>query len=121
VDGCTAVALVYRFLQRFTTNIDFYIPDRYEEGYGVSYKGVDYARETGVGLIIVLDCGIKATAEIAYAKEHGIDAVSRYMKKYYAGASNYDAVVDWITAMYENYRKGMTGGVGKDRNVMTNR
>ena len=68
VDGCTAVALVYRFLQRFTTNIDFYIPDRYEEGYGVSHKGVDYAHNTGVGLIIVLDCGIKAVEEIAYAK-----------------------------------------------------
>lgn len=75
VDGCTAVALVYRFLQRFTSNIDFYIPDRYDEGYGVSHKGVDYARETGVGLIIVLDCGIKAVEEIAYAKENGIDFI----------------------------------------------
>ncbi len=75
VDGCTAVALVYRFLQRFTTNIDFYIPDRYEEGYGVSHKGVDYAHETGVGLIIVLDCGIKANEEIAYAKSLGIDFI----------------------------------------------
>ncbi len=75
VDGCTAVALVYRFLQRFTTNIDFYIPDRYEEGYGVSHKGVDYAHETGVGLIIVLDCGIKAVEEIAYAKSLGIDFI----------------------------------------------
>ena len=61
--------MVYRFLQQFTTNIDFYIPDRYEEGYGVSHKGVDYAHSTGVGLIIVLDCGIKAIEEIAYAKE----------------------------------------------------
>ena len=75
VDGCTAVALVYRFLQRFTTNIDFYIPDRYEEGYGVSHKGVDYAKETGVGLIIVLDCVIKAIEEIAYAKSLGIDFI----------------------------------------------
>ena len=75
VDGCTAVALVYRFLQRFTTNIDFYIPDRYEEGYGVSHKGVDYAKETGVGLIIVLDCGIKAIEETAYAKSLGIDFI----------------------------------------------
>ncbi|MBO4801615.1 MAG: single-stranded-DNA-specific exonuclease RecJ [Bacteroidaceae bacterium] len=75
VDGCTAVALVYRFLQQFTTNIDFYIPDRYEEGYGVSHKGVDYAHSTGVGLIIVLDCGIKAIEEIAYAKELGIDFI----------------------------------------------
>ena len=76
VDGCTAVALVYRFLQRFTSNLDFYIPDRYDEGYGVSHKGVDYARETGVGLIIVLDCGIKAVEEITYAKECGIDFIS---------------------------------------------
>ena len=75
VDGCTAVALVYRFLQQFTTNIDFYIPDRYEEGYGVSHKGVDFAKSTGVGLIIVLDCGIKAVEEIAYAKEQGIDFI----------------------------------------------
>ncbi len=75
VDGCTAVALVYRFLQQFTSNIDFYIPDRYEEGYGVSYKGVDYANETGVKLIIVLDCGIKAVDEIAYAKSLGIDFI----------------------------------------------
>lgn len=75
VDGCTAVALVYRFLQQFTTNIDFYIPDRYEEGYGVSHRGVDYAHSTGVGLIIVLDCGIKAIEEIAYAKQLGIDFI----------------------------------------------
>ena len=75
VDGCTAVALVYRFLQRFTSNLDSYIPDRYEEGYGVSHKGVDYAHSTGVGLIIVLDCGIKAVEEIAYAKELGIDFI----------------------------------------------
>ncbi len=75
VDGCTAVALVYRFLQQFYSNIDYYIPDRNEDGYGVSRKGVDYACETGVGLVIVLDCGIKATDEIAYAKEKGIDFI----------------------------------------------
>ena len=75
VDGCTAVALVYRFLQQFYSNIDYYIPDRNEDGYGVSRKGVDYACDTGVGLIIVLDCGIKATDEIAYAKEKGIDFI----------------------------------------------
>ena len=72
VDGTTAVALVYKFLQQFYSNIDYYIPDRYNEGYGVSVKGVDYAYETGVKLIIVLDCGIKAVEEIAYAKEKGI-------------------------------------------------
>lgn len=75
VDGCTAVALVYKFLQQFCSNIDYYIPDRNEEGYGVSRKGVDYAFETGVKLIIVLDCGIKAVDEIAYAKEKGIDFI----------------------------------------------
>ena len=75
VDGCTAVALVYKFIQQYYSNIDYYIPDRYEEGYGVSVKGVDYAYETGVKLIIVLDCGIKAVDEIAYAKEKGIDFI----------------------------------------------
>ena len=75
VDGTTAVALVYKFLQQFYSNIDYYIPDRYNEGYGVSKKGVDYAYETGVKLIIVLDCGIKAVKEIAYAKEKGIDFI----------------------------------------------
>lgn len=75
VDGCTAVALVYRFLQQFYSELDYYIPDRYEEGYGVSIQGVDYAHETGVKLIIVLDCGIKAVEEIAYAKSLGIDFI----------------------------------------------
>ena len=75
VDGTTAVALVYKFIQQFYSNIDYYIPDRYNEGYGVSYKGVDYAVETGVKLIIVLDCGIKAVDEIAYAREKGIDFI----------------------------------------------
>ncbi|WP_300226284.1 single-stranded-DNA-specific exonuclease RecJ [uncultured Bacteroides sp.] len=75
VDGTTAVALVYKFLQQFYSNIDYYIPDRYNEGYGVTIKGVDYAYETGVKLVIVLDCGIKAVDEIAYAKEKGIDFI----------------------------------------------
>ena len=75
VDGCTAVALVYKFLQQFYSNIDYYIPNREGEGYGVSRQGVDYAAETGVKLIIVLDCGIKAIEEIAYAKQRGIDFI----------------------------------------------
>ncbi len=75
VDGCTAVALVYKFLLQFYSNIDYYIPDRYEEGYGVSKKGIDFAHETGVKLIIILDCGIKAIEEIAYAKSLGIDFI----------------------------------------------
>ena len=75
VDGTTAVSLVYKFIQEYYSNIDYYIPDRYEEGYGVSFKGVDYAVETGVKLVIVLDCGIKAVDEIAYAKEKGVDFI----------------------------------------------
>ncbi|MFB9897280.1 single-stranded-DNA-specific exonuclease RecJ [[Hallella] seregens] len=75
VDGCTAVALVYKFLQQFYSNIDYYIPDRYDEGYGVSRKSMDFAHETGVKLIIILDCGIKAIEEIAYAKSLGIDFI----------------------------------------------
>lgn len=75
VDGTTAVALVYKFIQQFYSNIDYYIPDRYDEGYGVSIKGIDAAYDMGVKLIIVLDCGIKAVNEIAYAKERGIDFV----------------------------------------------
>ena len=75
VDGCTAVALVYKFLQQFYSNIEYYIPDRYNEGYGVSKQGIDYAYENGVKLIIILDCGIKAIEEIAYAKSLGIDFI----------------------------------------------
>lgn len=75
VDGCTAVALTYKFIQQFYSNIDYYIPDRYDEGYGLSKKGVDYAKSQGVKLIIILDCGIKAYEEISYAKEQGIDFI----------------------------------------------
>ena len=75
VDGCTAVALVYKVLQQFYSNIEYYIPDRYDEGYGVSRKSIDEAKEKGVKLIIVLDCGIKAIDEIAYAKKLGIDFI----------------------------------------------
>ena len=75
VDGCTAVALVYKFLLQFYSNIEYYIPDRYEEGYGISKKALDYAAEAGVKLIIVLDCGIKAIDEIAYAKSLDIDFI----------------------------------------------
>ncbi len=75
VDGCTAVALVYKFLQQFYSNIEYYIPDRYEEGYGISRKALEYAAGQGVKLIIVLDCGIKAIDEIAYAQTLGIDFV----------------------------------------------
>ena len=75
VDGTTAVALVYSYLKRFTSSIDFYIPDRYDEGYGVSVKGIDWAAENGFTLIITLDCGIKAIEKTLHAKEKGIDMI----------------------------------------------
>ena len=75
VDGTTAVALFYSFVSRFTKRVDYYIPDRYEEGYGISYKGVDYALENGYSLIVALDCGIKAVDKVKYAKERGIDFI----------------------------------------------
>lgn len=75
VDGTTAVALVYKFLRKFTTNLDYYIPDRYDEGYGISEQGIDYASETGVTLIVALDCGIKAIEKVNYANSKGIDFI----------------------------------------------
>ncbi|MBK6370855.1 MAG: single-stranded-DNA-specific exonuclease RecJ [Flavobacteriales bacterium] len=75
VDGTTAVALVYSFLTRFTGNITFYIPDRYSEGYGISFQGIEHAKEDGVKLIIALDCGIKAIDKVARANEFGIDMI----------------------------------------------
>lgn len=75
VDGTTSVALVYRYLQNYYSNIEYYIPTRYEEGYGISKKSIDFAKSIGVSLIIVLDCGIKAVEEISYAKENGIDFI----------------------------------------------
>lgn len=75
VDGTTAVALIFTFLTSFYYNVDFYIPDRYEEGYGISYKGIDYAANTGVSLIIALDCGIKAIDKVKYADEKNIDFI----------------------------------------------
>lgn len=75
VDGCTAVALVYRFLRQYTSDIEYYVPDRREEGYGVSVKAIDRARESGVRLVVALDCGIKAVDEIAYARDRGVDFI----------------------------------------------
>lgn len=75
VDGTTAVALVYSFLRRFTDKADFYIPDRYDEGYGVSFKGIDWAAEHGFSLLITLDCGIKALDKVKYASSRGIDVI----------------------------------------------
>ncbi len=77
VDGTTAVSLVYKFLEQnaWTPNLEYYIPDRYDEGYGISTQGIDYAHEQSVSLIIALDCGIKAIERIAYAKSLGIDFI----------------------------------------------
>ncbi len=75
VDGTTAVALVYSFLSNYYDNIEYYIPDRYDEGYGISYKSIDYAAENNFSLVIVLDCGIKAVEKIKYAKDKGIDYI----------------------------------------------
>ena len=75
VDGTTSVALVYSFLKVHYEKLQFYIPNRYEEGYGISYKGIDIAAEQGITLVIALDCGIKAVEKVAYAKEKGIDFI----------------------------------------------
>ena len=75
VDGTTAVALVYRYLLNYYSGLYYYIPDRYEEGYGISTKSINYAAENGITLIITLDCGIKAVERIAYARTKGIDFI----------------------------------------------
>jgi single-stranded-DNA-specific exonuclease len=75
VDGTTSVALVFGYLREFYPNVDFYIPDRYKEGYGISEKGVRYAAENNFKLIISLDCGIKALEKVALAKELGVDFI----------------------------------------------
>ena len=75
VDGTTAVSLVYSFFRQFTNEIEYYIPDRYDEGYGVSYKGIDCAKAHGCSLIITLDCGIKAIEKVKYAASLGIDVI----------------------------------------------
>ena len=75
VDGTTSVALMSSFLKVRYANVATYIPDRYDEGYGVSYKGIDYAADNDISLIIALDCGIKAIEKVAYAKEKGIDFI----------------------------------------------
>ena len=75
VDGTTAVALVSSYLLHFYPNVATYIPDRYEEGYGVSYQGIDFADDNGVSLVIALDCGVKAIEKVAYANDKGIDFI----------------------------------------------
>jgi len=75
VDGTTAVSVVFSFLSAHYGNVSYYLPDRYAEGYGVSFKGIDYAEDNDVSLIIALDCGIKAIDKVAYANEKGIDFI----------------------------------------------
>ncbi|MDU0372200.1 single-stranded-DNA-specific exonuclease RecJ [Hymenobacter endophyticus] len=77
VDGTTSVALVYSYLRQFfgAERIDYYIPDRYKEGYGISEAGIDFAHDFGYQLIIALDCGVKAVEKIAYANERGVDFI----------------------------------------------
>ncbi|SEL69475.1 single-stranded-DNA-specific exonuclease RecJ [Parapedobacter koreensis] len=75
VDGTTAVAVVYSFFRQFHSRLEFYLPDRYAEGYGISFQGIDYAAENGFTLIIALDCGIKALDKVAHARERGIDFI----------------------------------------------
>ncbi|MEJ2884556.1 single-stranded-DNA-specific exonuclease RecJ [Pedobacter sp. GR22-6] len=75
VDGTTSVALTYSFFKKFSTNIEYYIPDRHKEGYGISTTGIDYAKEHGYSLIIALDCGIKSVDKVAYANTLGIDFI----------------------------------------------
>lgn len=75
VDGTTSVSLVYKFIKSFYDNVEYYIPDRYDEGYGISYKGIDYAVKKDMSLVIALDCGIKAVDKIEYANERQIDFI----------------------------------------------
>jgi single-stranded-DNA-specific exonuclease len=75
VDGTTSVALIYTFFRKIYDRLDFYIPDRDKEGYGISFAGIDYARENGISLIIALDCGIKAIDKVNYANDHGINFI----------------------------------------------
>jgi single-stranded-DNA-specific exonuclease len=75
VDGTTAVALVFSYFQKHTSLIEYYIPDRYSEGYGVSTQAINYAKENGISLIIALDCGIKSVEKITYAKTIGVDFI----------------------------------------------
>ena len=75
VDGTTAVAQVYSFVKRFTPKVEYYIPDRYDEGYGLSYKALDWAGDNGFNLLITLDCGIKAIDKVEYARTKGIEVI----------------------------------------------
>lgn len=75
VDGTTSVSVVYGFFQKYHRRLEYYIPDRYKEGYGISTQGIDYAAENGFTLIIALDCGIKSVEKVAYANQLGVDFI----------------------------------------------
>lgn len=75
VDGTTSVALMYSFLSKLYNNLDYYIPDRYSEGYGISNQGMDFAASSGCKLVVALDCGIKAVEKIQYARSKGLDVI----------------------------------------------
>ena len=93
VDGTTAVSLVYKYLRPYSSALDYYIPDRYDEGYGISYKGINYARENGITLVISLDCGIKAIEKIEYAKQlllstdYTVDRISGFL--FFSGSRHF--------------------------------
>lgn len=75
VDGTTSVALLFSFLKKYHSDLDYYIPDRYKEGYGISFAGIDYAKQNGISLIIAMDCGIKANEKVKYAQGFDIDFI----------------------------------------------
>src|SRR6185295_16651516 len=75
VDGTTAVSVVYSFFKKYIPKIDYYIPDRYKEGYGISFQSIDFAKENNFSLVIALDCGIKANDKIDYANSKRVDFI----------------------------------------------
>ena len=94
VDGTTSVALVSSYLKKIYPNVATYIPDRYDEGYGVSYKGIDFAADNDISLIIALDCGIKAIEKVAYASKKGVDFIICDHHRPGAGIPDAVAVLD---------------------------
>lgn len=113
VDGTTSVALVSSYLKKIYPNVATYIPDRYDEGYGVSYKGIDFAADNDISLIIALDCGIKAIEKVAYASQKGVDFIICDHHRPGAGIPDAVAVLDPKRADCEYPYKELCGcGVG---------
>ena len=114
VDGTTAVSLVYSFFKEHFKVIDYYIPDRYEEGYGISQKGIDFAAEGGFSLVIALDCGIKAVERIEYAGKKGVEFIICDHHNPGEGVPNAVAVLDPKQPGCNYPYKDLSGcGVGK--------